>query len=125
MSKRKGDHTDAAIGQRIRALRLERGMSQSELGEVLGVSFQQVQKYEKGTNRVAAGRLHRLAEVLGVPVTFFYGDAQASAAVAAATEDGLPYLGTAGAVRLMRAYSRISDSEARRALVDLAEKIAQ
>src|SRR6266705_3147392 len=70
-SKRSGDPRDAEIGKRIRARRLERGLSQTELGQRLGVTFQQVQKYEKGTNRVGAGRLQRVAEILDVPITFF------------------------------------------------------
>jgi transcriptional regulator with XRE-family HTH domain len=125
MNKRSGDETDKEIGRRIRALRLERGMSQTELGELLSVSFQQVQKYEKGINRVAAGRLQRISEALGVTVAFFYGDSRRDDPDADTVDVGLGYLETAGAVRLMRAYSRIDNSNARRALVDLAEKIAQ
>src|SRR5947207_5598420 len=72
MKKRSGDPRDVEIGKRIRALRLERGLSQTELGALLDVTFQQVQKYEKGANRVAAGRLQRISEALEVPITFFY-----------------------------------------------------
>src|SRR4051795_8296778 len=72
INKRRGDPRDAEIGKRIRARRLERGLSQTELGQRLGVTFQQIQKYEKGANRVGAGRLQRIAEVLDVPITFFY-----------------------------------------------------
>src|ERR1700674_2142829 len=72
INKRSGDPRDTEIGRRIRALRLERGLSQTELGNLLGVTFQQIQKYEKGANRVAAGRLQRVAESLDVPITFFY-----------------------------------------------------
>ncbi len=66
------------IGQKLRALRLDRGLSQSELGGMVGVTFQQLQKYEKGTNRVSAGRLARIATALDVPVTAFYGAAASS-----------------------------------------------
>ena len=64
---------DVEVGQRIRARRMAKGMSQTELGNLLGVTFQQVQKYEKGVNRVGAGRLVRVAEALDVPVSFFFG----------------------------------------------------
>ena len=64
---------DVEVGQRIRARRMAKGMSQTELGNLLGVTFQQVQKYEKGVNRVGAGRLVRVGEALDVPVSFFFG----------------------------------------------------
>jgi transcriptional regulator with XRE-family HTH domain len=64
---------DVEVGQRIRARRMAKGMSQTELGTMLGVTFQQVQKYEKGVNRVGAGRLVRVGEALDVPVSFFFG----------------------------------------------------
>ncbi|MGA2125067.1 MAG: helix-turn-helix transcriptional regulator [Xanthobacteraceae bacterium] len=126
MNKRSGDPRDAEIGKRIRALRLERGLSQTELGNLLGVTFQQIQKYEKGANRVAAGRLQRVAEALEVPITFFYaGSTGEHENIEADSVDvGLGFLETAGAVRLVRAFSRIQDPEMRRALVELTEKIA-
>src|SRR5713101_6226779 len=72
MKPRRGDPNDMEIGTRVRTLRLQRGWSQTELGKALNVTFQQIQKYEKGTNRISAGRLQRISEVLNVPVTFFY-----------------------------------------------------
>jgi len=117
------DARDMDVGRRIRAQRLVCRMSQTELANNLGVTFQQVQKYEKGVNRVGAGRLSRIAEVLGVPVAFFFsGDM--SPAVASDAGTGLSFLETAGAVRLVRAYSQIDDPQIRRALVDLSEEIA-
>jgi transcriptional regulator with XRE-family HTH domain len=71
--KRRAGAEDLEIGRKIRALRLERGLSQSGLAEGIGLTFQQVQKYEKGTNRVSAGRLQRIADMLNTPVMFFYG----------------------------------------------------
>lgn len=128
INKRSGDPRDVEIGKRIRALRLERGLSQTELGNLLGVTFQQIQKYEKGANRVAAGRLQRVAESLEVPITFFYAGSTSADLPANANSDsvdvGLGFLETAGAVRLVRAFSRIQDPEMRRALVELTEKIA-
>jgi transcriptional regulator with XRE-family HTH domain len=126
MKKRTGDPRDVEIGRRIRALRLERGLSQTELGNLLGITFQQIQKYEKGANRVAAGRLQRIAEALDVPITFFYsGSTDRKARVDEDSIDvGLSFLETAGAVRLVRAYSKIEDRRMRRALVELTERIA-
>ena len=70
--KRRAGAEDMEIGRKIRALRLQRGLSQSGLADGIGLTFQQVQKYEKGTNRVSAGRLHKIADILDVPMTFFY-----------------------------------------------------
>ena len=72
MSVKRPDPVDVEVGHRIRIQRLARGMSQTALANHLGVTFQQVQKYEKGVNRVGAGRLTRIAEVLGVPVNAFF-----------------------------------------------------
>ena len=123
---RSPDPRDREVGQRIRAQRLIRKMSQEELGDCLGITFQQIQKYEKGANRVAAGRLIKIAEVLNMPVGFFLEGAAGPAA--SANNDGvnsaLSFLKTAGAVRLLRAYNRIDTSEVRQALVELAEQIA-
>ena len=68
MSSKKPDPKDIEVGHRVRAIRLEKGMSQEKLGDALDLTFQQVQKYEKGTNRIGAGRLQHIAEILGVPV---------------------------------------------------------
>ena len=118
---------DVEIGQRIRARRMAKGMSQTELGNLLGVTFQQVQKYEKGVNRVGAGRLTKIAEVLGVPVgSFFSGkemlvDGQAKDGAGEASP--LKLLTVSGAFRLLRAYAEIEDTNLRRSIVDLVEQI--
>jgi transcriptional regulator with XRE-family HTH domain len=118
--KRRAGAEDVEIGRKIRALRLQRGMSQSQLAEAIGLTFQQVQKYEKGANRVSAGRLQQIADVLGVPVTFFY-----SGMGARGKKDprpsGLAFIQTKGAMRLMRAYSEIPSRAMKYALVVLAE----
>ena len=111
------------MAQRIRARRLATGMSQTTLGQRVGVTFQQIQKYEKGSNRVGAGRLQCIAEVLGVPVTFFFPESKQSD-VDLSMSVALEFMTTARAVRLMRAYSRIIDSTVQHAIVDLVEKIA-
>jgi transcriptional regulator with XRE-family HTH domain len=79
---------DRHVGSRVRMRRMLIGMSQEKLGEALGITFQQIQKYEKGTNRIGASRLHHIARVLGVPVEFFY--------------EGAPEIGTVGASRRLR-----------------------
>ena len=94
-------------------------VSQAELGEKLGVSFQQVQKYEKGVNRVGAARLQQIATALDVPVTFFYdGDNKAREV------ESLLFLDSAFSLRLLRAYSKIKDQTVQRQLVSLMKSIA-
>src|ERR1700704_1060297 len=112
---------DVEVGQRIRARRMAKGMSQTDLGNLLGVTFQQVQKYEKGVNRVGAGRLVRVAEALDVPVSFFFG---ATDGGAEDTRAILGFLDTSYSLRLLRAFSRIPQGEVQRAIVDLVESIA-
>ena len=118
--KRRATADDVAIGGKLRALRLDRGLSQSALASMAGVSFQQLQKYESGANRISAGRLARTAAALKVPVTAFYGTAGARK-----SEQGLAYLRSAGAVRLVRAYAGIAERGSKAALVALAEALAR
>src|SRR5947207_12928110 len=94
--KRRATADDVAIGQKLRALRLDRGLSQGALAGEIGVTFQQLQKYEKGANRVSAGRLARIAAALGVPVTAFY-----DAAARRKSDRGFAYLKSARAVGLV------------------------
>jgi transcriptional regulator with XRE-family HTH domain len=119
------DARDIEVGRRIRAQRLVRRMSQTELGTRVGITFQQIQKYEKGVNRVGAGRLTRIAEVLGVPVSFLFGAAEhGSGNSGKGASAAFSFLETAGAVRLVHAYREIKNPHIRRALVMLAEQIA-
>jgi len=99
-------------------------MSQTELGNRVGITFQQIQKYEKGVNRVGAGRLARIADVLNVPVAFFFSGDQRPSESTSNINSGLGFLESAGAVRLVRAYAQIHDAQIRRALVDLAEELS-
>src|SRR5215213_8234243 len=123
---KKPDLVDVEVGQRIRIHRLQSGVSQTALAEQLGVTFQQVQKYEKGVNRVGAGRLTKIAEVLGIEVgTFFSGkEMLASEPPKAGEASPLKLLTVSGAFRLLRAYADIQDSNLRRAVVDLVEQIS-
>jgi transcriptional regulator with XRE-family HTH domain len=103
-------------------------MSQTKLGEAIGLTFQQVQKYEKGTNRLSAGRLQQLAQVL-VPVSFFFEDplepgVEASAQQAKAPDYVSQFLTTTDGLALAKAFTRVSDATLRRAIVRLVEEIA-
>jgi transcriptional regulator with XRE-family HTH domain len=126
MTQRAGDPRDAEIGRRVRTLRLQRGLSQTELGTLIKVTFQQVQKYEKGTNRISAGRLQRIAEVLTVPVSFFFAtfddDKPKSGGDPLSVE--FSFLQAEGALRLARAYARIKQPGIRLRLLRLTEAIA-
>jgi transcriptional regulator with XRE-family HTH domain len=121
MAKKQPDSLDIKVGSKVRALRLERQMSQEKLGDALGLTFQQVQKYEKGTNRISAGRLQRIAAILEVPVSVFFADANAPTGGAESLFD---LVDTGSALRLLRAYSRIPSPALKRALTSLAEEIA-
>lgn len=129
---------DRHVGARVRMRRLLLGMSQDSLGQKLGVTFQQVQKYEKGTNRIGAGRLQDLSRVLDVTVDFFYKDAPLGdgpgAALAGFAEPGQvayapppdisDYLSTPEAVQLNQAFRRVRDPKLRRRIADLVLAIA-
>ena len=123
--KRRAGAEDVEIGRKIRALRLERGLSQSNLADGIGLTFQQVQKYEKGTNRVSAGRLQRIADMLNIPVTFFYGgmSTRPSPKKREIADPDFSVMQTRGAVRIMRAYSEIESRSTKYALVVLAESL--
>ena len=123
MAGRGGNPVDVLVGRNIRIHRLDRGLSQTELGKHIGVTFQQVQKYENGVNRVGSGRLFKIAEVLGVPVsTLFNGADQSHETVAG--NSPIAMLAEPYALRLLKAVSEIVDPEVRRSLVEVAEKFA-
>lgn len=123
MAKRQADNAiDAAVGRRIRMHRLARGMSQADLGRALRVTFQQVQKYEKGMNRVSASRLQQTADVFRLPVSAFFDDAGASEI------DGgglASFVTTKEGFDLNRAFAAISDRDVRRGVVRLVEAIVK
>jgi transcriptional regulator with XRE-family HTH domain len=130
MSTKAPNPVDKYVGSRVRMRRIMLGMSQEKLGEALGLTFQQVQKYEKGTNRVGASRLQQISEILQVPVSFLF-DGGPSGAVNAEgfREGGSPayvsdFLATSEGLALTRAFTRITDAKMRRSIVDLVEQIA-
>jgi transcriptional regulator with XRE-family HTH domain len=123
MSARRADASDAIVGHNIRLHRLARRMSQNDLAHAIGVSFQQVQKYEKGSNRVGAGRLVRVAAALGVPVMTLLKGVPGLLREAAPPPDGV--VATAGQMRLVQAFATIADGAVRRSLITLTEDAAR
>lgn len=121
MPGRKPDLLDAMVGARIRVLRVSRELSQSDLADEIGVTFQQVQKYEKGANRVGASRLSQIATVLGVPVGELF---EPSRQKPGSGDSPFKLLTEPGAVRMLKAYVRTPDPRLRRAIVNLIEGIA-
>ena len=125
---------DKYVGSRVRMRRIMLGMSQEKLGEALGLTFQQVQKYEKGTNRVGASRIQQIAEILQVPVSFlFEGGPSGVAGPNGFAEGGTAgpspsyvsdFLATSEGLALTRAFTRINDAKLRRSIVELVEQIA-
>jgi transcriptional regulator with XRE-family HTH domain len=124
VGSKQANAVDIHVGLRIRAARLAAGLSQERLGNELGVTFQQVQKYEKGSNRVGASRLSDAAKILAVPVSFFFENDEGSDKSRKAN-DGLlavtQALSTPEGIRIARALARISDPNLRRRLADLLE----
>lgn len=124
MSSKQAGPVDAEVGLRIRFYRLNARMSQTQLGEQIGVTFQQVQKYENGSNRVGAGRLTQIAAALGVPVTAFFdsaGEATKPNGQPSVTE----LLAHPSAIRMLQAYSSITDSGTQFAIVRLMEALGR
>jgi len=132
-NSRRANPVDRHVGERVRMRRMLLGMSQERLGEQLGLTFQQVQKYEKGVNRIGASRLFDLAQVLAVPIQFFYENMPASMAGGTAPpgfadrpEDAYvaDFLSSRDSVELNKAFARIEDPRVRRSIVDMVRAIA-
>ena len=123
MSPKQPDSIDKLVGRNIRIQRLATGLSQTELAQQLGVTFQQVQKYEKGVNRIGCGRLFQIARILGLHVMdFFDGSDAGKPAVARNVRD---LISEPQAFRLVEAFSVIEDRALRRSVVELVKKIAK
>lgn len=119
---------DVHVGSRVRLRRTLLGMSQEKLGEAIGLTFQQVQKYERGANRIGASRLYDLSRVLDVPVSFFFddmpdGDGASREAVPAEPGEPDP-MAKRETLELVRAYYRIEDPGVRRRIFDLTKAVA-
>ena len=132
IAKKAPNPVDKHVGSRVRMRRMMLSMSQEKLGNSLGLTFQQVQKYEKGTNRIGASRLQQIANILQVPVSFFFEGAPAVAG--SGRHDGMSeapspayvsdFLATSDGLALTKSFMRIHDSKLRRRIVDLVEQIA-
>lgn len=128
-NKKKPNPIDIHVGSRIRLRRTMLGMSQEKLGESLGITFQQIQKYEKGTNRVGASRLQNISTILNVPVSFFFEDApgenpMSGVGEASSSNYVVDFLSSSEGLQLNRAFVKISDPKIRRRLVDLVKALA-
>jgi len=130
MSIKAPNPVDKYVGSRVRMRRIMLGMSQEKLGEALGLTFQQVQKYEKGTNRVGASRLQQISEILQVPVSFLFDGGPSGIANTDSFSEGssptyvADFLATTEGLALTRAFTRIADPKLRRSIVELVEQIA-
>jgi transcriptional regulator with XRE-family HTH domain len=129
--KKVPDPTDKHVGARVRMRRMMLSMSQEKLGDALGLTFQQVQKYEKGTNRIGASRLQHISNILQVPISFFFegvprapgqsngiSEAPSSAYVS-------DFLSTSDGLSLIKSFVKIKNSKLRRRIVDLVDHIAE
>ena len=122
---------DRRIGQRVKSRRLEMGLSQEALAEVLGVTFQQVQKYEKGVNRISASRLFEVAAALNVPVGHFFEGlipVRSPGVAESSVEDGdliAQTMATAEGVQLVMLFAAIRNARLRRRVVDLVRVLAE
>jgi transcriptional regulator with XRE-family HTH domain len=129
-AKKAPNPIDKHVGSRVRMRRMMLAMSQEKLGDALGLTFQQVQKYEKGTNRIGASRLQQISQILQVPIEFFFegapnlhgsGNGMKDAPSASFVSD---FLATSEGLSLTKAFTRIKEAKLRRRIVDLVEEIA-
>jgi transcriptional regulator with XRE-family HTH domain len=130
MAKKAPNPIDKHVGSRVRMRRMMLSMSQEKLGDALGLTFQQVQKYEKGTNRIGASRLQQISLILQVPVSFFFEGAPASPGrpqgmgEAPSPEYATSFMATSDGLALARAFTRIENAKLRRRIVELVAEMA-
>lgn len=138
MPKKKANPVDAHVGYRVRLRRMLIGMSQERLGDLLGLTFQQVQKYERGINRIGAGRLFEVAEILAVPISFFYegmdgvqvpagnghGHGHGNGNGSAQPSAVMDFLSSNEGIQLSTAFMGIKDVKVRRKILDLVRSIS-
>jgi transcriptional regulator with XRE-family HTH domain len=131
MPKKQANPIDVQVGNRVRIRRMLIGMSQERLGDMLGLTFQQVQKYEKGVNRIGAGRLFEVARILNVPVDFFYEGVSAQLAGQSGTSEleGTPpvmeFVSSGEGLQLSLAFMKIKDAKVRKRVLDLVKSLAE
>src|ERR1700729_2063536 len=133
MAKKAPNPIDKHVGSRVRMRRMMLSMSQEKLGNSLGLTFQQVQKYEKGTNRIGASRLQQISQILQVPVAFFFegapiisGEFEPASGMQEAPSPAYvsDFLATSDGLSLTKSFMRIKDAKLRRRIVDLVQQIA-
>src|ERR1051326_8994674 len=128
--KKQANPIDIQVGNRVRIRRMLIGMSQERLGDLLGLTFQQVQKYEKGVNRIGAGRLFEMARILGVPIDFFYeGVESGEGRPGFAEPEGAPpvmeFVSSGEGLQLSLAFMKIKDPKVRKRVLDLVKSLAE
>lgn len=145
MAKKQPSSIDAHVGSRVRLRRMLIGMSQEKLGELLGLTFQQVQKYEKGANRIGASRLYDISQILAVPVSYFFDDVSEEVATQHRSMSGrgtgasfhgnghykdlesgphmMEFVSSAEGFQLIRAYTKITDPRVRKRVLDLVKSL--
>ena len=131
MAGKKPNPVDTHVGSRVRLRRMLLGMSQERLGESMGLTFQQVQKYEKGVNRIGASRLHQISKILNVPVQFLFDEApqldgSTPSGMAEPESEAfiLEFLNSREGLELNRAFVKIGDSKVRKSVVDLVRALS-
>ncbi|MBV9348576.1 MAG: helix-turn-helix transcriptional regulator [Pseudolabrys sp.] len=128
MAKKNPNPIDKHVGARVRMRRMMLGMSQEKLGDALDLTFQQVQKYEKGTNRIGASRLQQISNILQVPPAFFFEGAPGHTSSGMSESPSPAYvsdvLATSDGLALVKAFSRIKKPKLRRKIVDLVQQMA-
>ena len=129
MPKKQANPIDIQVGNRVRIRRMLIGMSQERLGDLLGLTFQQVQKYEKGVNRIGAGRLFEMARILNVPVDFFYEGVNSAPRPGGDAEgEGAPvmeFISSGEGLQLSLAFMKIKDAKVRKRVLDLVKSLAE
>jgi transcriptional regulator with XRE-family HTH domain len=122
---------DIHVGKRLRLRRTILGMSQEAIGNAIGVTFQQVQKYERGANRIGSSRLYEFSKILTVPVSYFFeemGSGAQTSASSGVSEEALPFahekIASRETLEMMRAYYRINDLRVRKRVFDLIKSLA-
>ena len=126
-AKKQANPIDIQVGNRVRIRRMLIGMSQERLGDLLGLTFQQVQKYEKGVNRIGAGRLFEVSRILNVPVDFFY-EGVSDGPLGANEVDGAPvmdFVSSGEGLQLSLAFMKIKDVKVRKRVLDLVKSLAE
>ena len=123
---KKANPIDGQVGNRVRIRRMLIGMSQEKLGDHLGLTFQQVQKYEKGINRIGAGRLFEIARILDVPIDFFYdGVGTPSDGLGEARAPVMEFVSSTEGLQLSLAFMKIKDPKVRKRVLDLVKSLAE